>query len=689
MTVPVYSAPDTAAPPNPLLAAALEYAARGWRVFPLRPGSKEPLGRLVKHGCKDATTDPATIRRWWRAEPRANIGIATGAGLHVVDPDVKDGKAGPAWIAARPALFPPTMRVETPSGGQHWYYTVPADLRLGNVALASDVDTRGTGGYVVAPPSVLPAGVYRWVPGHSPHDRPPAAAPPDLLALLQPAPAQTVPAPPSPASDRPAPAPDLAARILHSALTSLGRRGRNDTGLWHACQLRDNGFSESEAEHYQSDYWRAAAHAGDHPYTWDDALKSLKQAYRRPAREPWHLAKRHIQTDPLALWETVDAAAGALVIAGEPTIPLAQLADPSTGELPPAEDKDALIQALTAQLHAAQARATAAEAQTAHLRDERQFSTRFFQIPSSSVPAGFVRFMYFLRLWGRAHQAETVNGWLRAPMYELGPLAGVSAQQAGIYIQQAHDLGWLTRREVPQGMQTEHIYICIDAALLGNDPTALPLPVKEPRKGMYHPRHCANCGNKKLTRTVRVTWICDSCGKEHDIDDLPTEEQAAAALANHQAAEAVELAEQRAELTTLAQRARQQESERLTAPADPALSVFHKNREVDPQYADLHVNCEVTPPDLPDLVTADTIYAHYQALAETQATQRAVHRPPPDAPPAPLDAALPPVEPYRPGALAAALQVPAARPMHTPGCGGVGLHDCPACLQADPAGPDP
>ncbi|ATL69870.1 bifunctional DNA primase/polymerase [Nocardia terpenica] len=56
--------------------AALVYASWGWPVFPLRPGGKVPATR---HGFKDATTDTARIRAWWKAMPGANIGLATGA----------------------------------------------------------------------------------------------------------------------------------------------------------------------------------------------------------------------------------------------------------------------------------------------------------------------------------------------------------------------------------------------------------------------------------------------------------------------------------------------------------------------------------------------------------------------------------------------------------------------------------
>jgi hypothetical protein len=60
-------------------------AAEGLAVFPLIPRSKNPVTR---RGFYDATTNPATIRRYWRAADR-NIGIATGAvsGFWILDID--------------------------------------------------------------------------------------------------------------------------------------------------------------------------------------------------------------------------------------------------------------------------------------------------------------------------------------------------------------------------------------------------------------------------------------------------------------------------------------------------------------------------------------------------------------------------------------------------------------------------
>lgn len=171
----------TAAPGT--LQAALDAAARGWAVFPLRPGTKRPAlhgeSRCPRTGActgghvkweDRATTDPERITRAWAQAP-FNIGLATGpSGLVVVDLDMpKDGTGGPTGAEVFAALcertgqpVPKTFRAGTASGGQHLYFTAPNTPRLGNSAglLGELVDTRAWGGYVVAPGSVTPSGAY-------------------------------------------------------------------------------------------------------------------------------------------------------------------------------------------------------------------------------------------------------------------------------------------------------------------------------------------------------------------------------------------------------------------------------------------------------------------------------------------------------------------------------------------------
>ncbi len=138
-------------------AAALDLTRRGARVFPCQPRGKVPL---ATHGCRDASTDEATIRAWWARWPNANVGLATGNGLLVLDVDPRHG--GDESLAEL-AELPPTREALTGGGGRHLFYRGEARCSAGR--LGPGLDVRGAGGYVVAPPSVHPSGsLYRWHP---------------------------------------------------------------------------------------------------------------------------------------------------------------------------------------------------------------------------------------------------------------------------------------------------------------------------------------------------------------------------------------------------------------------------------------------------------------------------------------------------------------------------------------------
>jgi Bifunctional DNA primase/polymerase, N-terminal len=181
-----------------LLRCALRLAADGMPVFPLRPHTKVPaIERWPQHAC----TDPDTIRAWW-AQSAFNIGIATGSpsGIVVVDldaaktPGQPHGRQSLAALARdRGETIPRhTRTVVTPSGGQHLYFRLPPEVDLRNTAghLGRHVDTRGSGGYVVGPGSVVNGRRYRLTV-----DEPPLPIPGWLLQeLLQKPPAATPPA---------------------------------------------------------------------------------------------------------------------------------------------------------------------------------------------------------------------------------------------------------------------------------------------------------------------------------------------------------------------------------------------------------------------------------------------------------------------------------------------------------------
>ena len=158
-----------------LVAAAVEYAKVGLPVFPVHGPrhvnecscikqqgcdsiAKHPIARLAPHGLLSASLDELTIRRWWKAEPRANIGIAVPSGMVVLD---IDGPEGLDAIAAEGWSRPSTPTVSTPRGWHHRLKTT-TDVRPGSDFM-DHVDMRGPGGYVVAPPSMHKGGkLYDW-----------------------------------------------------------------------------------------------------------------------------------------------------------------------------------------------------------------------------------------------------------------------------------------------------------------------------------------------------------------------------------------------------------------------------------------------------------------------------------------------------------------------------------------------
>lgn len=163
-----------------LHSAALWYASVGLRVFPLSPGTKIPF--KGSNGCNDASTNVDVTNGWWDRDPDANIGLATGHLVDVVDIDGLPGQQSRTqhWcydetckqagsLPQPPADWTPLCdhdgvfnrierdhiaKVTTPRpGGMHLF--VPATGDGNKAGIFPGVDYRGKGGYVVAPPSVI------------------------------------------------------------------------------------------------------------------------------------------------------------------------------------------------------------------------------------------------------------------------------------------------------------------------------------------------------------------------------------------------------------------------------------------------------------------------------------------------------------------------------------------------------
>jgi hypothetical protein len=223
-----------------LLDAALAYAARGIPVYPVHwprpvPGGARlacscPRGPscdrpakhpLVRHGVKQATTAPDRIGRWWHRWPQANVGLATGIVFDALDVDGAAGLAALRQLARTADLAGrPGPLVATGGGGWHAWFT-PTGLGNRPPRGLANVDWRGRGGCVLAPPSRhISGGAYRWLVGLDVTPLP--EAPAALCALLDPDP----PIMPTGAARPPGPAaPDhpYGRRVLAAELAALGR----------------------------------------------------------------------------------------------------------------------------------------------------------------------------------------------------------------------------------------------------------------------------------------------------------------------------------------------------------------------------------------------------------------------------------------------------------------------------------
>lgn len=194
--------------PTTNLDHALAYARRGWRVIPIPPGRKHPA---VAAWQREGTTDEAKIRHWWIKAPYYGIGIVCGptSGVWVLDVDNANGKQGDESLIDLLDAYgplPATYEVITGSGGRHLYFAWPddgSDIRNDQSGrLGTDLDVRGEGGQVLAPPTIHPNGQPYEHEASSPLEL--AQAPGWLLGLLRHEPVASAPRPAAlDAGDRP------------------------------------------------------------------------------------------------------------------------------------------------------------------------------------------------------------------------------------------------------------------------------------------------------------------------------------------------------------------------------------------------------------------------------------------------------------------------------------------------------
>ncbi len=134
--------------PQPFVAHAIEYYQLGLSVIPC--DKKRPLVSWKKYQSKPPSL--ATIYRWMKISPAANIGLITGriSGITVIDCD--DPNLSLEELEAE--FGESKFVVSTPSGGRHLYYSFNGETS--KTGYKQKIDVRGEGGLIIAPYSFNP-----------------------------------------------------------------------------------------------------------------------------------------------------------------------------------------------------------------------------------------------------------------------------------------------------------------------------------------------------------------------------------------------------------------------------------------------------------------------------------------------------------------------------------------------------
>lgn len=262
--------------------AARTLAAAGVPVFPCVPGEKRPL---TKHGFHDASTNPEQLSAWWHRWPTANLAIPTGpaSGIEVVDVDVDSTGSGfPAVQRARceGLIHGWAALVRTPSGGLHVYFPADESREQGSwQAPTAHIDFRGSGGYILAPPSQVtqPDGQLRPYELRS-------------TGLVEPGPVDAGrlrnfldPRPPVPRDKGTSQIRSLDVQRLGRWVAALGEGERNRGLFWAACRLAEHHTPVADT---LAVLGPAAEHAGLRAREIATTIRSAYRATDPAAREP-------------------------------------------------------------------------------------------------------------------------------------------------------------------------------------------------------------------------------------------------------------------------------------------------------------------------------------------------------------------------------------------------------------------
>jgi hypothetical protein len=226
------------------------------------------------NGFKDATTDEATIRAWWKQWPDANVAVRTGAASQVlvIDPDGEEGSR--SWANLQNELDANEDLALTPTSktgrGHHVFFKVPAGVTVkSRIRFRPGLDVKAEDGYVLVSPSRHYSGIeYTWI--CSPDDSEIAELPRSILSKLN------EPANSSGNGNGHKPSLDTA-RILDG----VPEGARDDQIFRLACKLRRADVPQEWAERLCMEAAENSEQPPGRPFTAEDARDKVLTAYTK------------------------------------------------------------------------------------------------------------------------------------------------------------------------------------------------------------------------------------------------------------------------------------------------------------------------------------------------------------------------------------------------------------------------
>jgi putative DNA primase/helicase len=268
------------------VSTAIQY---GWSVIPVAANKRPTISTWKPYQERHPT--PEELSAWDKRDPAA-WAVVTGSvsGIVILDFDGKGGAETMRMLGLDP-------HVRTGSGGYHVYFRHPgwtvATLNCKSKREIGErwpgLDIRADGGYAVFA-GRNQSGTYEWLRNPEPDTL--NVLPDDLreyLGLLHaPRPQPTAPPPLSSTI-----ASVDTERLISKALAQAPVDGRNNAGFRLACQLRDNGYGQVEAESVMLNYARRTGEINTkgqrEAYGASEVRATIKEAYSHAPREPWNV----------------------------------------------------------------------------------------------------------------------------------------------------------------------------------------------------------------------------------------------------------------------------------------------------------------------------------------------------------------------------------------------------------------